>query len=179
MAPAEQAHYSPEKDAHAMAREWAESTLMTDHLVCHTSRWMMTFHESFLDNTVARLVLETAFTSAARALQYAATEIDVQYIYILPVSQCQIVDQMAYRTTIPETLTRAIGMGAVLVDIGSIPTDHPLTHIPPLPISTMRPLALETDDPLRVNIYADSRRLRAQLTSQCSAHTWQETRSPR
>ena len=72
-----------------------------------------------------------AFTSAARALQYAATEMDVQYIYILPVSQCQIVDQMAPRTTIPETLTRAIGIGAVLVHTGSIPTDHSLTHTPP------------------------------------------------
>ena len=43
--------------------------------------------------------------------------------------------------------------GAVLVDIGSIPTDHSLTHIPPLPVSNMRQLALETDDPLRVNTW--------------------------
>ena len=63
-----------------------------------------------------------------------------------------MVNQMAPRTTIPEPLTRAIGMGTVLVDIGSIPTDHSLTHIPPLPVSNMRPLALETADPLRVNI---------------------------
>ena len=94
----------------------------------------MTFHESFLDKTAAKLALEAAqtevffmthwtrtthkprfarnrvrygaaFTSAARALQYATTEIDVQYIYMLPISQCQIVDQIAPRTTIPDTLT--------------------------------------------------------------------------
>ena len=51
-APAEQAHHSPAKDAHVTAREWAESTLMTDHLVCHASRWMMSFHPAFLDKTV-------------------------------------------------------------------------------------------------------------------------------
>ena len=61
-APVEQAIHSPGKDAHAMAHEWAESTLMTDHLVCHASRRMMTFHESFLNKTVAKLALETVQT---------------------------------------------------------------------------------------------------------------------
>ena len=56
-APAEQAHHSPAKDAHVVAREWAESTLMTDHLVCHASRWMVPFHPAFLDKTVAKLTL--------------------------------------------------------------------------------------------------------------------------
>ena len=154
---------------------------MTDHLVCHASRWMMSFHEAFLDKTVATVALEraqtevffvaywthishkprfarnrvrygAAFTSVARALQYAASEIDVRYIYMIPVSRCQIVDQAAPRTTIPDALTRAVGIGAVLVDIGSVPTDHSLAHIPPLPVFDMRPLALETDDPLQVNM---------------------------
>ena len=58
MAPVEQAHHSPAKDAHIMTREWAESTLMTGHLVCHASRWMMTFHTAFLDKSVAKLALE-------------------------------------------------------------------------------------------------------------------------
>ena len=62
MAPAEQAHHSRAKDAHIMAREWEESTLMTDHLVCHASRWMVAFHGSFLDKTVAKLALETVQT---------------------------------------------------------------------------------------------------------------------
>ena len=90
-----------------------------------------------------------AFTSVARALQYAASEVDVRYIYMIPVSRCQIVNQAAPRprTTIPDALTRAVGIGAVLVDIGSVPTDHSLAHIPPLPVSDMRPLALEADDP--------------------------------
>ena len=172
---------------------------MTDHLVCQASRWMMTFHESFLNKAVAKLALETvqtevffmahwtrtthrprfarnrarygaAFKSAARALQYAAAEMDVQYIYILPVSQCQTVDEVASRTTIPETLTRAIGMGAVLVDIGSIPTDHSLAHIPPLPVSSMRPMALETDDPLRVNIWLNDTRF--SIHTVCGTMEW-------
>ena len=62
MAPAEQAHRSPAKDAHVMAREWAESTLMTDHLVCLASRWIMPFHAAFLDKTVAKLALEMVQT---------------------------------------------------------------------------------------------------------------------
>ena len=125
MAPVEQAYHTPTKDAHIMAREWAESTLMTDHLVCLASRWMMSFHAAFLDKTVTTLALEmrqtevlfltywthithkprfarrnqvrygAAFSSAAQALRYAATETDVRYIYILPVSQCQIIDQTA------------------------------------------------------------------------------------
>ena len=111
MAPAEQAHHSPAKDVHVMAREWAESTLTTDHLVCHASRWMMSFHAAFLNKTVAKFALErtqtevffvtywthithkprfarnrvrygAAFASIARALQYAATEVDARYIYI-------------------------------------------------------------------------------------------------
>ena len=40
-----------------------------------------------------------------------------------------------------------------VVDIGSVPTDHSLAHIPPLPVLDMRPLALETDDPLQVNVW--------------------------
>ena len=50
-------------------------------------------------------------------------------------------------------MSRAVGIGAVLVKIGSVPTDHSLAHIPPLPVSDMRPLALEADDPLQVNVW--------------------------
>jgi hypothetical protein len=183
MAPVEQAYHTPTKDAHIMAREWAESTLMTDHLVCLASRWMMSFHAAFLDKTVTTLALEmrqtevlfltywthithkprfarrnqvrygAAFSSAAQALRYAATETDVRYIYILPVSQCQIIDQTAPHLAIPGTLAHAVDIGAVLVDIASIPTDHSLAHVPPLPVSDMRPLALGTDDPLQVNVW--------------------------
>ena len=48
---------SPAKDARTMAREWAESLLMTDHLVAHASRWMMTFHDSFLNKSAATSTL--------------------------------------------------------------------------------------------------------------------------
>ena len=91
---------SPAKDAHTLAREWAESLLMTDHLVAHASRWMMTFHDSFLNKSAAISALQharpdllflahqtrtthrprfarrrprhgVAFTSAVQALRYA------------------------------------------------------------------------------------------------------------
>ena len=62
MAPVERDHHSPAKDVHVMAREWAESTLMTDHLVCHASRWTLTSHEAFLDKTVTKHALEMVQT---------------------------------------------------------------------------------------------------------------------
>ena len=40
---------SPAQGAHVAAREWADSLLMTEHLVAHASRWMMAFHDSFLN----------------------------------------------------------------------------------------------------------------------------------
>ena len=112
---------SPAQGTHVAAREWAESTLMTEHLVAHASRWMMTFHDSFLNIPAAVSSITSAhqgtlfltyrtrtthrpqfarrcplygaaFTSAARALQYAMEHVDIQYIYILSSAQCTVVD---------------------------------------------------------------------------------------
>ena len=44
---------SPAQGARTMARAWAESLLMTDHLVAHASRWMLTFHDFFLNKSAA------------------------------------------------------------------------------------------------------------------------------
>ena len=114
-------HYSPAKNTHEMTREWAESILMTDHLVCYASRRMVAFHESFLDKSAAistitavqteipflahwaltthrprfarnRSRYGAAFTSASQALQYAARQMDVRSIYMLPTTQCQVID---------------------------------------------------------------------------------------
>ena len=100
---------SPAKDAHALARDWAESLLMTGQLIAHASRWMMTFQHSFLSKlvVVSELLLArpglfflahqtrtthrprfarrrprhgVAFTMAAQALQHAIRKTDVQYI---------------------------------------------------------------------------------------------------
>ena len=51
---------SPAKDARTLAREWAESLLMTGFLVAHASRWMMTFHDSFLNKSTAISALRLA-----------------------------------------------------------------------------------------------------------------------
>ena len=151
---------SPVKDAHTMAREWAESLLMTDHLVAHASRWMMTFHDSFLNKSAAISTLRhtrpdllflahqtrtthrprfarrrprhgVAFTSAAHALRYAIGQADVQYIYMLPTAQCQIADTPAPRFPVSAASAHALTMGAVLVDSGSLPAEHDTPHIPP------------------------------------------------
>ena len=104
--PADPAPDSPAQGAHVAAREWADSLLMTKHLVAHASRWMMVFHDSFLDKPAAVSTLTrarqdilfltsrtrtthrprfarrhppygAAFTSAARALRYASEHLDI------------------------------------------------------------------------------------------------------
>ena len=91
---------SPAQGAHNTAREWANSMLMTEHLVAYASRWMLAFHDSFLNKSAAISALTrtrqdvlflahrtrtthrprfarrrppygAAFASAARALRYA------------------------------------------------------------------------------------------------------------
>ena len=175
---------SPAKDAHALARDWTESLLMTGQLVAHASRWMMTFHDSFLNKLEAvstlrlvrpdRLFLAhqtrtthkprfarrrprhgVAFTTAAQALQHAIRQTDVQYIYMLPTAQCNVVDTSAPRTPLSLACAQALATGAVLIDIASLPTEHGMSHVPPLCVSPMRPLALDDADPLRVHILVD------------------------
>ena len=41
-------------------------------------------------------------------------------------------------------------MEAILVDVGSLPLEQTMSHVPPLHVSTMRPLARDADDPMGV-----------------------------
>ena len=190
---------SPAKDAHTMAREWAESLLMTDRLVSHASRWMMTFHDSFLNKSAAVSTLThtrpdilflahqtltthrprfarrrprhgAAFTSAVHALRYASGQTDVQYIYMLPTVRCKVVDTSAPRVPVSAALAQALAMGAVLIDVASLPAEHDMSHIPPLRVSTMRPLALDDADPMNVSVLVGDTRVSVQ--TMCAAAEW-------
>ena len=61
-------------------------------------------------------------------------------------------------------------MGAVLVDVGSLPAEHTMSHIPPLHVLTMRPLALDADDPMSVHIPVDGTQMSIQTI--CDAAEW-------
>ena len=190
---------SPAKDAHALARDWTESLLMTGQLIAHASRWMMTFHDSFLNKLEAvstlrlvrpdRLFLAhqtrtthkprfarrrprhgVAFTTAAQALRHAIRQTDVQYIYMLPTAQCKVVDTSAPRILLSLACAQALAAGAVLIDIASLPTEHGMSHVPPLCVSPMRPLALDDADPLRVHVLVDGSPL--SIHTVCDTAEW-------
>ena len=101
----------------------------------------MTFHDSFLNKSAAISTLRhtrpdllflahqtrtthrprfarrhprhgVAFTSAAHALRYAIGQTDVQYIYMLPTAQCQVVDASAPHVPVSAALAHAVTMGA-------------------------------------------------------------------
>ena len=64
-------------------------------------------------------------------------------------------------------------MGAVLVDVGPLPTEHAMSHIPPLHVSTMRPLctlALNVDGPMSVHVLVDDTQMSIQTV--CDAAEW-------
>ena len=50
-------------------------------------------------------------------------------------------------------------MGAVLIDVASLPAEHDMSHVSPLRVSTMRPLALDDGDPMRVHVLVDDTRM--------------------
>ena len=131
--------------------------LMTKHLVAHASRWMMVFHDSFLNKSAAVSTLTrarqdillltsrartthrprfarrrppygAAFASAARALRYATECLDIQYIYMLPSAQCRVVQEPAPRTSDSTTFAHALAMEAVVIDVGSLPVEHAICH---------------------------------------------------
>ena len=133
--PADPAPDSPARGAHVEAREWANSLLMTKHLVAHASRWMMVFHDSFLNKSAAVSALTrarqdilfltsrartthrprfarrrppygAAFTSAARALRYATECLDIQYICMLSSAQCRVVQEPASNALLFQQLSR-------------------------------------------------------------------------
>ena len=144
----------------------------------------MTFHDSFLNKSAAISTLRhtrpdllflahqtrtthrprfarrhprhgVAFTSAAHALRYAIGQTDVQYIYMLPTAQCQVVDASAPHVPVSAALAHAVTMGAVLIDVASLPAAHDMSQISPLHVSTMRPLAINADDPTSVHVLVD------------------------
>jgi hypothetical protein len=190
---------SPAQDAHTMARACTESLLTTDHLVAHASQWVLAFHDFFLNKSAAvsalmhtrpealflahqtstthrprfarrRPLHGAAFTSAACALRYAMGQADVQYIYMLPTTQCQIVDVSAPRIPVSAASTHALAMGAALVDVGSLPAEHAMSHIPPLHVSTMRPLSLNADDQMSVHLPVDGAQM--PIKTVCDAAEW-------
>ena len=196
---------SPAKDAHTLAREWAESLLMTDLLVAHASRWMMTFHDSFLNKLTAISTLRmarpdllflahqtrtthrprfarnrprhgVAFATAAQALRYATRQTDVQYIYMLPAARCGVVDVLALRVPPSAACADGLAMGAVLIDVASLPAEHGISHVPPLCISAMRPLALDDADPMRVHVLVDGTPLT--IHTMCDAAEWMGQATP-
>ena len=173
--------------------------LMTEHLVAHASRWMLAFHDSFLNKSAAISALTrtqqdvlflahrtrtthrprfarrrppygAAFTSAARALRYAMGQADIQYMYMLPSAQCLVVDVSASRASVSTVFTHALAMEAVVVDVGSLPVEHAISHVPPLHVSNMRPLALDADDPMSVCIPVDGTPMSIQAV--CDTAEW-------
>ena len=74
---------------------------------------------------------------------------------MLPAAPCKVVDVLALR--VPPSAACAVGlaMGAVLIDVASLPAAHNIPHVPPLCISAMRPLALDDADPMRVYVLVD------------------------
>ena len=74
---------------------------------------------------------------------------------MLPTARCKIVDTSAPRTPLSLACVRALDAGAILIDIASLPVKHDMSHVPPLCVSPMRPLALDDADPLRVHVMVD------------------------
>ena len=71
---------------------------------------------------------------------------------MLPTARCQVVDTSAPHVPVSAALAHALTMGAVLIDVASLPAEHDMSHISPLRVSTMRPLALNADDPTSVHV---------------------------
>ena len=61
-------------------------------------------------------------------------------------------------------------MGAVLIDVASLPAEHNMSHISPLRVSTTRPLAINADDPMSVHVLVDDTQMSIQTV--CDAAEW-------
>ena len=178
---------------------------MTGQLIAHASRWMMIFHDSFLNKLVVISALRlarpgllflahqtrtthrprfarrrprhgVAFATAAQALQHAVRQTDVQYIYMLPAAQCEVIDTSAPRTLLSAACAQALTMGAVLIDVASLPAEHGLSHVPPLCVSAMRPLALDDEDPMRVHVLVDGSPM--SIHAVCDTAEWMGQATP-
>jgi hypothetical protein len=89
---------------------------------------------------------------------------------MLSSAQCRVVDVSASRASVSTTFTRALAMEAVVVDVGSLPVEHAMSHIPPLHVSGMRPLATDDDNPMSVCIPVDGTLMSVQTV--CDAAEW-------
>ena len=159
----------------------------------------MTFHDSFLNKLTAISTLRmarpdllflahqtrtthrprfarnrprhgVAFATAAQALRYATRQTDVQYICMLPAARCGVVDVLALRVPPSAACAHALTMGAVLIDVASLPAEHDMSHVPPLCASAMRPLALDDADPMRVHVLVDGTLL--SIHTVCDTAEW-------
>ena len=57
-----------------------------------------------------------------------------------------------------------------MIDVGSLPVEHAMSHIPPLHISGMRPLATDDHDPMSACIPVDGSSMSVQTL--CDAAEW-------
>ena len=57
-----------------------------------------------------------------------------------------------------------------MIDVGSLPVEHAMSHIPPLHVSGMRPLATDDHDPVSVCIPVDGSSMSVQTL--CDAAEW-------
>ena len=89
---------------------------------------------------------------------------------MLPAARCQVVDASALRVPVSAACAHTLTMGAVLIDVASLPAEHDMSHVPPLRISTMRPLALDDEDPMRVHVLVDDTLL--SIHTVCEAAEW-------
>ena len=93
------------------------------------------------------------------------THTDIQYIYMLPSTQCKIymppsaqcktvhvVDLGASTST---TFAHARAMEAFVIDVGSLPVKHAMSHVPPLHIAGIRPGPTDDHDPVSVHLTID------------------------
>ena len=87
-----------------------------------------------------------------------------------PAAQCKIVDTSASRILLSPACAQALTTGAILIDIASLPAEHGKSHVPPLCVSPMRPLALDDADPLRVHVLVDDSPL--SIHTVCDTAEW-------
>ena len=132
----------------------------------------LTKHALHIDRRFARRRPRhgAAFASAAQALQHAIRQPDVQFIYMLPAARCTVIDTSAPRVPLSAACAHALTMGAILIDVASLPATHDMSHVPPLCISAMRPLTFDDEDPMRVHVRVDDTLL--SIHAVCDTAEW-------